>query len=70
MSEAGFSPNVLTWFRSYLDRYQTVKRGNGCSDVMKVNNGIAHGTLLGPILFIFDITDLLFAFDCNSLVRK
>ena len=60
MSEAGLSPNVLTLFRSYLNRYQTVKIGNECSDVMKVNNGIAQGLVLGAILFKFYITNLLF----------
>ena len=74
MERAGFSLNVVQWFRSYLDRTQRVKLYGKLSDIIPVHNGIAQGTVLGPILFIFYINDIfkstkyvkmsLFADDC------
>ena len=74
MKESGFSDMVINWFRSYLNRSQKVTIGSEVSDTMNVVNGIAQGTVLGPILFIFYINDIfkcirnvkmsLFADDC------
>ena len=74
MEKAGFVPKVIEWFRSYLRRSQRVKIANEFSGVEYVDKGIAQGTVLGPILFIFYINDIfkcikhvkmsLFADDC------
>ena len=66
MSEAGFSNNVINWFRSYLNRMQNVTIGSITSDTVPVVNGIAQGTVLGPILFIFYINNI---FDCANHVK-
>ena len=50
MYQPGFSDNVIRWFKSYLNRFQKVTTGS---------NGIAHGTVLGPIMFIFYINGIL-----------
>ena len=74
MRNAGFGETVVKWFKSYLRRFQRVKLDNKLSDVMPVGEGIAQGTVLGPIIFIFYINDMfkcirhakmsLFADDC------
>ena len=53
MERAGFRLTVVQWFKSYLDRYQQTCINNVQSSVVKVPCGIAQGTVLGPILFIF-----------------
>ena len=74
MERAGFNLNVIQWFRRCLARMQRVKLDGKLSDIIPVHNGIAQGTVLGPILFIFYINDIfkttkyvkmsLFADDC------
>ena len=59
MECAGFDASVIQWFRSYLHRTQQVSIYNRLSNVVSVPNGIAQGTVLGPILFIFYINDIL-----------
>ena len=54
---AGLSDRVITWFNTYLDRTQIIKYGEIMSDTMSVPTGIAQGTVLGPLLFIFYIND-------------
>ena len=66
MELAGFSENVIKWFRSYLPRAQRVKIETKFSNVLEVNEGIAQGTVLGPILFIFYINDI---FNCTGHVK-
>ena len=53
MKNIGFGKAVVDWFKSYLNRSQKVRLGSNLSDVVPVNNGIAQGTVLGPILFVF-----------------
>ena len=70
----GFSPRCITWFRSYLTRCQCVRINENYSATIEVNAGIAQGTVLGPLLFIFYMNDIfsrahrsrltLFADDC------
>ena len=66
MENAGFAPRVVDWFRSYLTRFQRVCMDNTLSNLIPVNNGIAQGTVLGPILFIFYINDI---FECTKNVH-
>ena len=66
MSTAGFDATVIQWFRSYLHRTQQVSIQNRLSEVVAVSKGIAQGTVLGPILFIFYINDI---FKCTRFVK-
>ena len=66
MSKAGFVPRVTNWFRSYLTRFQRVCMGNQFSVAKAVSTGIAQGTVLGPILFIFYVNDI---FKCAKNVH-
>ena len=59
MCQAGFDKNVVDWFKNYLTRTQKVTISPKVSDIIPVRNGIAQGTVLGPILFIFYINDIL-----------
>ena len=74
MHNAGFVPRVIKLFRSYLTRFQRVCLENQFSAAKPVSTGIAQGTVLGPIMFIFYVNDIircaknvhmsLFADDC------
>ena len=66
MTQSGFSNTVVDWFKNYLTRSQKVTIGSDVSDVVSVRNGIAQGTVLGPILFIFYINDIL---RCTKYVK-
>ena len=59
MYNAGFSPKVINWFKSYLSRYQTVKLNDIESTMIPVVDGIAQGTVLGPLVFIFYINNVI-----------
>ena len=64
----------INWFRSYLNRTQCVKIKDTKSSNIGLAAGIAQGTVLGPLLFVFYINDsvksiehckiTLFADDC------
>ena len=66
MDMAGFGPMVISWFKSYLNRTQQVILQGTLSDIISVDKGIAQGTVLGPILFIFYINDI---FKCTKYVN-
>ena len=57
MCRVGLSDRVISWFTSYLNRTQVLKYGDVMSDRKSVTAGIAQGTVLGPLLFIFYIND-------------
>ena len=66
MENAGFGQPVIEWFKSYLNRFQRVRMDDKLSSVVPVKNGIAQGTVLGPILFIFYINNI---FKCTRFVK-
>ena len=66
MASAGFDKSIIQWFRSYLNRTQQVIINNRLSSIVPVTHGIAQGTVLGPILFIFYINDI---FKCTKYVN-
>ena len=48
----------LDWFEGYLsERSQYVEFKNTQSDTKQITHGVLQGSILGPILFIFDIND-------------
>ena len=57
MGDVGMSNRVIKWFISYLDRSQVTKYGDRYSTAQNVSAGIAQGTDLGPLIFIFYIND-------------
>ena len=59
MRMSGFSNTVIKWFRSYLTRYQITKINNVTGTIQNVPDGLAQGTVLGPLLFIFYINDVV-----------
>ena len=67
MEQAGFDHTVIQWIRSYLHGTQQVSIQNRLSDVVAVPSGIAQGTVLGQILYIFYINDI---FKCTKYVKK
>ena len=74
MHIVNMTPRVINWFRTYLARSQNVKYGDLISSRSNLDAGIAQGTVLGPLLFIFYMNDCinvlerskisLFADDC------
>ena len=66
MDAAGFGPMVIHWFKSYFKQTQQVIINGKTSDVISVCKGIAQGTVLGPIIFIFYINDI---FNCARFVK-
>ena len=66
LKNLGLGPIIINWFKSYLDRYQTVRFNGKNSTELQVLTGIPQGSILGPTLFIFYINDL---FDKISNVK-
>ena len=56
---AGFSHDVVKWLKSYLNRFQSVRIKDRLSDMVMVPTGVAQGTVLRPLLFIFYINDIV-----------
>ena len=55
----GCSNRFVAWLRSYLTRTQVVSIGNKTSFELPVFAGIAQGTVLGLLIFIFYINDVI-----------
>ena len=62
MENVGMSMRVISWFRTYLTRTQTVKYGNIVSNSSSIRAGIAQGRVLGPLLFIFYVNDCIIVY--------
>ena len=70
----GLSYRCIKWFKSYLQRTQSIRIKNQSSPPIEICSGIAQGTVLGPLIFIFYLNDIvrdikhchisLFADDC------
>ena len=57
--QVGMCDRALNWFRSYLTRSQVIRYGNLISNKLELSAGIAQGTVLGPLNFIFYINDCI-----------
>ena len=56
----GFHGSAVKWFANYLNgRKQSVKYNDILSEMIDVENGLPHGSLLGPVLFNFYLNNLL-----------
>ena len=55
----GICGNLLSWFKSFLTgRRQRVKIEGSLSDWLVTSSGIAHDSVLGPLLLLIYIQDL------------
>ena len=53
------STSVVNWFKSYLyQRSQSVTVGGNISKSLPLNTGVPQGSILGPLLFIINTSDL------------
>ena len=56
----GVSTSALAWFKIYLSlRKQVVRMGSDLSDPLPLTVGVAHGSILGPVLFTLYVNNLL-----------
>ena len=57
----GLSERCIAWFKPYLTRTQTVRVGAEHSNNLEISTGIAQGTVLGPLIFIFYLNDIVYS---------
>ena len=51
--------NVINWFISYLsDRKQLVNFDGNSSNYVNMQCGVPHGSILGPLLYLFYVNDI------------
>ena len=55
----GCHHKVISWFKSYLTRKQVVIYNGIESSSSVVPTGIGQGTILGPLIFIFNMNDIV-----------
>lgn len=64
------NPYVIRWIASFLsDRVQAVSINNAVSNVHRFNLGVIQGSVIGPALFSFMISDLKPISRDNALVK-
>jgi ribonuclease HI/endonuclease/exonuclease/phosphatase family metal-dependent hydrolase len=58
LQNLGVSGNMLHWIDGFLtDRTLQVRVGNDLSDIFRLENGTAQGSILSPLLFLIMIND-------------
>ena len=68
LSRLGVPRILVDWIASFLmDRYQCVKLGSVCSELLHIRGGVPQGTKLGPLLFLCMIDDLQMEQPCESM---
>ena len=66
LEAAGISGHLLISFRSYLtDRKQRVLNPVAESEWTYIRAGVPHGSILGPLLFLFFINDMVDEIGCH-----
>ena len=66
LSKYGIRGHSLEWFNSYLtNRRQFVKVQNETSSLLPISWGVPQGSTLGPLLFLFNIIDII---NCSSIL--
>ena len=56
LSTLNFSADALKWVESYLfNQTQTVRINNQQSDTLSLSTGVPQGSILCPILFVYDL---------------
>lgn len=69
LAHYGFRGGALQLLRSYLtNRKQIVSSNQKVSQMKTIPNGIAQGSIIGPLLFIIYINDLPSAVKCYSML--
>ena len=57
--DLGFYKNTITWFKSYLcERKFKISINTSYSSPASLLCGVSQGSILGPLLFLLDISDL------------
>ena len=66
MVSLGFSNHSLMWFQSYLyDRSFRVNVKSKYSRTAKIECGVPHGSILGPLLFLLYVNVMKQAVNCD-----
>ena len=56
----GVAGNELIWFKSYLSgRFQYIHYDNVKSELQQVKFRVPQGSILGPLMFLIEISDLI-----------